>query len=699
MFRISRSFALSLVLCSSLLAGAFSCSTAQPQANEEPSQSAQGEPTQVAPALDAEVVRYLVAQDAPVVFKVDMERFDEQVAPTIEPLLSSPMAPPGARDMLKTFQKVGLAAPALAMFENPDDVELIDRTRPAYVSAGMLAPESYWKALRYGAVLQPDRANPEAMYLRILLPADDPKAVVDKLRTELSTAQQTLVATAGTRFVVVDVAFADNAASADILSGRSAPDTDADVDVRMTPALARFAATKAPVAAYLRSDLVRLHSAARGMHEARQALELAGPEMRPRMLARGIALGLNDLAVTPTAEREHEDAVVELRADNASGLVVDMTSTLTERGREVAAVAADTHMLNQVPTADAPGLRHIASLRWNYDLLAARKKVPTTIVDGGRGPFQNEAALAEAFRAGGIYIYLSVLTSAPLVMPRAFATLTPDHYADALPRAGAIDVSLPEGQERPSELDIGVFGKAAFSGGRAESVLAPALSKLRKAYSRTGRSVQMDFDKQTASQAPTTLRMRIGAEETRTEDEVELEAGAVDGWLDVAALVSTTVSPKMADQLGAFGVMRAKVDFDDEVSRIRVHFGSGELTHPDIPTVADFQPARASLPCVDGLIADSLSMFEALERVPPDASVESLLNMSSFMDDGADKCAKKHPELAEDIALTKARMRQLALFRLSFVDRPEAESAVRKAMCDLGDELQCAAPDKDKASQ
>lgn len=667
-----------LVICILISTTSFSCSTtSNTQSDDESATDA----TSGVDDVDREVARYAHAGSAPLVMKVHANSVDDDILPIIEPIASA-IGGPQADAMISAIRDQGtllLAGPAITGGEYLDD---LDHDRPAYITRQAMGDSTYFTALEYGAVLQPDEVAPAAMHTRFLLPCDDPDAVAEKMSRVLSP-QAIADVTAGEHFVrldVVDARVESDDEGYELLDQATSLVSDIE-DRRPTPVLDRFDTSDAPLSVYFRSEDLRMFFAAQMMVEAREDVAVATPDNLHRMLAMGTAAAQNALIFSPASQFEHEDTVVELRRDDAGGLVVDATNTLTEQGHAIADSIGEAQSLEDVPSL-GDGAKTTADIRWNFDVADAADRVPAGPA-GGESGFSNVAVVAEALRIGGLSGYLQTFFITPSFLPRIFAD-----DDEPMPRVGHLALALP---------DQGVFDPTQLAVAGTVGIDRPDLGVEDVAYLNEFRllfdqlNVKSVFANAADDDLATRLEGRAGqTASTEDREDVELSAALVSADFDLTPIFGLSGKAPIADALGDLNRLRADWRVEDDVTRQRFHLGAGTLDHPEIAAVDGFEPAAPAPTCVTDLLITTSTITRVLSGVPYDVPVEELLGHFDHYDEAAADCVAEAPDLEDDLQLARARVR--FLLRSQFLTRDdieEAEAILRAASCEIGDPVMC----------
>lgn len=648
-----------------------------------------------------EAARYMHTGSGPVVFKIRPADLEDRIGPALD---TDPAV--AARFSGELDEFLG------ALFEGPGTTEPyppgIDRDRPAYFSRQLLGEPSYFEVLRYGSVLQPREVSPWSLHLRYLFPADDPEQTARALRNDLDDNAETAV-TAGDHFVRLDVVEPLAASLHDQLSGPDASPEDYDgnemverveaaIDAqldravahrtpsgdlpRTTPALKAFEESDAPVAAYTRSDDLLVTMIGEMMVEARDAMEMATPENRHRLLSRWIAQSKNVLRAAPRAQFEHEDTALAVRLSDGGGLSVDAISTNTRRGREVASYIGDATRLDDIPALEDDAADRsappTARLEWNFEFGALTDDLPPRIgLDSPR-------RVADHLRGGGIWAYLQLLTPVPSLIPRL---LTAEHDLD-VPSAGRLTTRFEIDDPDPTPTDLRVAGIARFQ----EDTLTGGLPSYLRTLETNLEAAGIDVDLAVSETDDRDLRVRVGEGTDATED------AEIDDALMVARLPTPEIlrllgaDSGLADRAESAGLDPARLKWrtTDDATIRRLELGEADLAELTVPTIEDFEPAETEPACIDDVVGAAIEVFENLADVPPTADYEQLERLFEDYDAISRECADQAPDHAEQLRVARARVRSLARMRLWGHEAPdEIEERLHEHQCEIGDPVLC----------
>ena len=680
----------------------------QPEGEAQESEEAQGgEESQKQPALKAiddgevdepegakeEALGWMRAGPGAVVVKLHLDAAEEQIAPVFEPVVLGVGGAMGA-EFVEQFIRQG----PLMVFDPPtrdgEPVIQFDGERAAYISRQPIAWDtSYFDALIYGAVLQPDLVGPAGGHYRMLLPTDDPQQVAESLEEYVDDELPVGVAiTPGEHYLRVDVVKsvegAVDAREVDEHFGtpreerwekllEQAASRRGDASLRQTPALATFVSSTAPVGVYFRSEDLRVMQALDFVTQAMDLLPMAAPENRQLVLTRAVAGALHTLAFAPTSEFDHEDTVLELRAPGARGLVVDAASTQTEHGRVIAAHIGEATKLDDVPKMEDPAVE----LRWNFDASAAAEQIPPSLnqmAEVPEGRMHMMPLLAEYYREGGILGLLSTIFINPSSLPRWLA-----YGEDVIsPRRGhlVVGVGEPEREGAP----FGFAGVGIFNNEDLEQKPPQILAGLMARLEHDG----MDVELARFSEDPSRIDMTAGAMVTSQETEqVQFDAAPLVVMADLSRFGGEFWGgDEFFEALGDMARLNVEWGVDGAMTRQRYTMGDVQLEWPELVEIDGFDAMEPRVRCTGGLADEAMEIFLGLEQMAPgtpvDVMVETLLD---DYDELAEDCASDDPHLAEHLDEVRARMRFILFFRATHEQVPTLYDAI----CDAGDSKMC----------
>lgn len=651
--------------------------------------------------VDSEVARYMLGGRVPLVAKFRMKPVQDELGPVAHKLLSAissgslhvgAMRADKELSHLLEFGPLEIVGKELPRGEWVDQ---IDRDRPWYVSREVLADDSFTPALVYGAVFQPEQVAPFAIHTRLLLPTKAPAKLAASMQKAAGAADADALTaiTAAERFVVVDVAQVRGGVDPDALPPWKASGVDTAAKSRHTPARQRFIASDAAVAVYLRAEEFRRYAASVGIFEAQRALEMASPEYEQRILAAGGDAALGSLLIAPGSERESEDAVVELRADDNGGVVLDATSTLTERGRAIARAAGDARTLH--PPSLGADASTAANLWWNFDLVSVMQNTPVrskTVHQAQHlrvGP-DSPGDLNRMYHQSGWRGYAETFFISPTLALRSTVASMPDRRVPLMPEAGSLELSWGGAAKPPSPRNLDAAAGVLFADARIEKLMTPLLDRVA-AWATNRLGIRPSFGFADVGQDAHRLDVRAGsAAETTTTRKLELPAASASARVDLAPILTMLRQPKIAESLGELSTLRVKFQTGPQVARWRAHLGAGELAEPTIETVEGFEAQPVGPLCPDILARTSALMFRYMAMMRPTSSGEKLLAYISDYDAVAKQCADEAPELADQLRLARARMRGMLRMRLKGGPDSEGANMLRQSACELGDQIQCA---------
>lgn len=376
-----------------------------------------------APALDLPM-----PEQTRLLIRVQPEEFDALVD-VGAPYLKALGAPAAAQASPVRYIVAGLLGqprgwlpPFERQFEGLEEVstalEAFDGSRAVVVALSTRGNEEHLRHLVAGVPPTGARSMFQGFSTRLFIPAAD----ADQLRRQLEDFCEgpqrdcSQVQRIGTHadYAVVDSHSGPFGALRDEFEAGPVVDTwdgvDPDYGRRTTPAMRTFLGSQAAVSVYVRGEDLPVLGAFVGSIEAFQALHMATPQNRRRMMNRAFSIIGDILDIASPEVREFEDLAVAVGADANAGLFIESSRSFTRRGAELADGERATLQL----VADAPR-EPILEVAW-MKRAAADVELPRWM----RRLAEDDdpaAGFVERFRMGGIWMYGVVLAN----YPRAFA--------------------------------------------------------------------------------------------------------------------------------------------------------------------------------------------------------------------------------------------------------------------------------------
>ncbi len=560
--------------------------------------------------------------------------------------------------------------------------------------------EALLETMNY-ATPAPPSVLPWGLSVRAFLPAADPAQLQGQIEAHCEAAKRacpTLVRTAHTEsHAVIDVHF-DPLRSA---RQKYAPDSIPEVDwaasdagfwKRDTPALRAFVEDKAAVSIYWRSDDLPQLAAYAGASETLSAIEMATPENRMLMLARGYALaGMSYLFRSPEA-RENDDITLSFDADETGGFVAEAYQTYTKRGAEVAEAATTSVRLPAINLDNA-----VIEFESSHDIAAAMSAakaplwMPTSGGQGGRNSF------VTLMRNSGSWGYTIPMASYPVSFQKGLLNSgvgVPNRLMTQLKDVLAVRAKL--------DLVSSSRSKLGFAPRGAISVALPRDSSTPAMFGMAVQSLQSQYGFQATVDTQTTAEHKI----------VTAVFGKADGVLGEMAPVSSTVSAHVAldrlaarleleslkkvggqappeiiaalKHLKAVQIERPSAKFG---AATRLHVGAGRVDTLVVPAVdmTLTRPMASESECLRRGIGVSREGLDAMDMGAPSKRLDFALEIASQLEEIEKTCESDKETLEWMRAAWSANAAELYVERLRY----NKASELMTAACEAGYEHAC----------
>jgi hypothetical protein len=582
-------------------------------------------------------------------------------------------------DLLEVLGADGpLAAFEAAVEDEPlpdefPDLTLIDRSKDAFVHVSVVASDQTWGLLDLGVGLLSPYEPLKFWNVVALVPSSDP----ERLAAQFNIGElQAEPAGAYVRIWYSEAIYG-------LAEAPGEPETGSFVQElrpwRMTPALARFLEGGAPASMYVRADDTRLLASAQGITQMMSALRFVSAEDKQKLVARGMAIALNTLALAPRAVTEFEDHVVSLGGDaEAKAAFVDAVSTRTAFGRSVQAAGASAGPVPLPSFVDAafPPERRVLDASYNFDA----SRVDDLYAPALRAIYGEEPRadmrqrdlreLAYSLREVGPFGLLSTLATSPTYTAALLSLRAPDRFIGAArPLAARVRVIQAQGA-----VPLAAAAAVAFSGDTStlevrladlQTQLPPNLAEMLSITFTPGES------------AGGLLTVSFNLEGEVFGPEAPVAPGQGGFTFDATPL--GVLSPE-ARALGEFGELGVQALAGANTSTVRLSLAQAPVAAKPAPAYV-FDATSNPDACVDRIARTVIQTFSAMATVVPDERVR----LFSIYLQEVDACAEKVDSPHWDIARARGET-----FPLTFSGDYDANLAAHTKACEKGDEAGCA---------
>ncbi len=553
------------------------------------------------------------------------------------------------------------------------DLSLIDRSKDAFVHVSVLASEQTWGLLDVGVGLLSPYEPLEHWNIVALVPSTDPERLAAQFNIgELQAEPAGSYVRIWYSEAIYGLGDIPSEPQTKVMEMKWRP-------WRMTPTLARFLEGGTPGAIYVRGDDTRLLASAQGVTQMMSAIRFVAAEYKQQLMARGLAISLNTLAVAPRSVTEFEDHVVVLGGDSeAEAAFLDALSTRTAFGRTVQAAGSSAGAVSLPSFVEAtfPADRLILDASYNFDA----SKVDDLYVPATNAIFGVDAdaemnrsdvrGLTRAMREVGPLGMLAALATSPTYIAATISLRAPDRLiGSARPLAARVRVIQAQGVA-----PVAAAAAVAFTGDistlktRIDDLKAELPPKVLELVSISFTPGEKDGGLLTAS-------FNLDGEAFGPESSVAPGQGSLT--FDSSPLGVLSSEARMLGEFGSIGVQALP---GANTSAVRV-----SLSQRPVPTKATpayvFDAASNPDPCVDRVARSVIDAFAAMANVVP----EERANIFNDYLEEIDACSKKADSPYWDIARMRGKT-----FPLVFGGDYDASLAAHTEACEKGDEAGCA---------